>query len=592
MQLWSSSSFLCTAILAGIIGRSAMAAPPQFSIIYTFPAPIPQNASLVVGSDGNLYGTANLTIFSVTPSGTFTNVYSYPPPGPFAYAAPSPMVLGADGALYGISIANSSSVFRLTPDGAFSVIAVGPANFLATPYFGLLAANDGNLYGFGNDANGDGIGIYQITLAGNVTLIHTLDPGAQGTNPNGLIQGADGFLYGTTRDNSASQGHGTFFRMKLDGTLFVITPLPIASANPGPDGERFVVVPYTGLAQASDGNFYGIGADVGGYDDHLVFQVTPAGSLTWLKDLSTPGSLPGSVASGVLMAPMISGVDGNLYGAIQIGSNWTIFQLTTLGVLTPLYQSNLNNGSFSGLVQAPDGTLYGTSPGGANHPSPYIFRFGPGTGGTPTPLLFTGPALLDAQPSFVTQDSVNTTPSGLVSDPNVLIGAGRAVAGAAADGVSRVLLRGATSSTLVYSLLDENMNPIGDSTEYGGLAQVTGPGTPFSNAVSIQPAVVNGNSIAFVAYRAPLDFVRSDPNFNASDQMANSRTVNIQIAAPDGTVVSTYPITLVRPPVVVIHGITSEPRFWKTFKPLVNNCAAPTVSAIRASMCSAPTGRK
>src|SRR5262249_2734728 len=66
-------------------------------------------------------------------------------------------------------------------------------------------------------------------------------------------------------------------------------------------------------------------------------------------------------------APLIQGSDGAFYGTTQSGglSNYgTIFRLATNGALTTLYSfTGATDGAYplSGLVQAPDGFLYGTA---------------------------------------------------------------------------------------------------------------------------------------------------------------------------------------------------------------------------------------
>lgn len=593
----------CAAGCLFLAGSTMGQAPQPFSIIYTFPTQMAvgsrPSTGLVPGPDGNLYGTTPAvstsfgTIFRITPQGSLTTIYSYPTAN-FQYGAPGPLTVGADGALYGVDIASPRSLFRLTTDGAFSILATAPYAFYTNPYFGLLAAADGNLYGVGYDANTDARQIYQISLSGNITLIHTLDPVAEGVGVFNMIQGSDGAIYGLAGNVVGSRGH-TFFAILPQGIFTVIASLPITAntvnaATNQSDSAQCV----SGITEGADGNFYCFG---GGGVSLNIIGLSPSGMLIFYQDVNAPmnGQGPQGSQNPVsqttsqppqildVFAPMVLGLDGNLYGGAEVDSVTSgIFQLSISG-LNVIYTSPKGDGNtvsscYFGLAVGSDGSLYGTCATSTNYPNGYVFRMGPGNGGANSPVQITRLTLLDAQPGFVDADSVNNNPSGLLSDPNLLSGPGRVVAGAAADGVSRVLLRGSTTAPLTFTVADENLNPVGDSTEYGGLAQVTDPGTPFSNSVLIEPVTVSGNSMSFVAYRAPMDFVRADPNFNASDQTANSRTVNIVITASDGTVVSTYPVTLVRPPVVVIHGITSAPKFWKTFSPLVQDCAARTVS--------------
>lgn len=224
------------------------------------------------------------------------------------------------------------------------------------------------------------------------------------------------------------------------------------------------------------------------------------------------------------------------------------------------------------MTQTPDGTLYGALSAIPNSFGS-IYKLGLGSAGAPPSQTITGLTLVDPQPNFVNPGSITANPSGLISDPTMLATNGRTVVGVAADGVSRVLLRGNTSLTLTYTLLDENMNPVGPSVDYGSLIPAVGPSFGFSTSISAQPASVNGESMAFVVYKSPADFVRSDAN-RSSDQMAAMRTVNIQISTAGGTVLTNYKVVLVRPPVELIHGITSSPVFWQSFTPLVTACTS------------------
>ncbi|HEV2473199.1 MAG TPA: choice-of-anchor tandem repeat GloVer-containing protein, partial [Chthonomonadales bacterium] len=119
--------------------------------------------------------------------------------------------------------------------------------------------------------------------------------------------------------------------------------------------------PYAGLIQASDGNFYGTtsasGVGLGGYG--TVYRMTATGAVTVLHSFSGPdGSTP---YSGLVQAS-----DGNLYGTTYSGganSLGTVYQITTGGVLTTLYSFTASDGNqpTGGLLQAADGNLYGTT---------------------------------------------------------------------------------------------------------------------------------------------------------------------------------------------------------------------------------------
>ncbi len=120
---------------------------------------------LARGSDGNFYGTTyaggtNITcasgcgtIYRISPSGTYSNLYSFigfPTDGAQPFAAP---VLGSDGNFYGTTFAggtaNSGIVFRISPSGSYSNLhSFGSRpNDGLEPFAGLVQGSDGNFYG-------------------------------------------------------------------------------------------------------------------------------------------------------------------------------------------------------------------------------------------------------------------------------------------------------------------------------------------------------------------------------------------------------------------------------------------------------------
>jgi pimeloyl-ACP methyl ester carboxylesterase len=145
-------------------------------------------------------------------------------------------------------------------------------------------------------------------------------------------------------------------------------------------------------------------------------------------------------------------------------------------------------------------------------------------------------------------------------DPSGLISQGRAVQGVAADGVTQVILWAPASAPLIFSL------STGDGT-------MTAPGSNnFSTSgVSVGPVNAGASgSVAMAVYQAPIDFVRAG---NSNDATATQRSVTINVLASDGVTVLQSPIsiTLVRPPVVLVHGFTSEPKYWLQFTPMITD---------------------
>jgi len=178
-----------------------------------------------------------------------------------------------------------------------------------------------------------------------------------------LAQGRDGNLYGTTKLGGNGYGYGTVFKITADGaltTLYSFCPRGNCST-----GAR----PLAGLTLATDGNFYGTTSMKGGsgHNDGDVFRITSTGVLARVPFDGTDGMSPS--------APVVQGVDGNLYGTTQIGGTGyggVVFKARPPGVLTVLYnfcsQPNCADGREpkSGLVQASDGNFYGTTYGGGD----------------------------------------------------------------------------------------------------------------------------------------------------------------------------------------------------------------------------------
>jgi uncharacterized repeat protein (TIGR03803 family) len=254
----------------------------------------------------------------------------------------------------------------------------------------LVQATNGSLYGTtisGGNLSlcyGNGCGtVFSITTGGTFTSLDSFDQ-TNGQNPPGspLVQAANGELYGTLGAGGASaglcvngSGCGAIYKITPSGALTVV--YNFCSQSNCADGSS----PYSGLVQATDGNFYGTtaygGANcvaTGGCG--TVFKITPEGTLTTLYSFcSLSDCMDGYYPGGIIQA-----IDGNFYGATGLGGTncaspiancGTIFKITPSGVLTTLYsfcqQSGCPDGNYPGgnypdtLIQAPSGELYGST---------------------------------------------------------------------------------------------------------------------------------------------------------------------------------------------------------------------------------------
>jgi uncharacterized repeat protein (TIGR03803 family) len=82
---------------------------------------------------------------------------------------------------------------------------------------GLIQGSDGNFYGTATTGGAGYEGtIFKITPAGVETVLYAFTGGADGSGPNALIQGSDGYLYGTTSICESWPG----IDITLSGTVF------------------------------------------------------------------------------------------------------------------------------------------------------------------------------------------------------------------------------------------------------------------------------------------------------------------------------------------------------------------------------------
>jgi uncharacterized repeat protein (TIGR03803 family) len=150
----------------------------------------------------------------------------------------------------------------------------------AYPYYGsLVQATDGNLYGTTLGVPGAYGTVFRITPAGALTVLHSFDS-TDGASPTAwLIQATNGYLgylYGTTTQGGANSG-GTIFRITPGGAL--TTLYSFCAQTSCADGQD----PVAGLVQAADGRLYGTTLLGGANGSGTVFEITPAGALAQLR---------------------------------------------------------------------------------------------------------------------------------------------------------------------------------------------------------------------------------------------------------------------------------------------------------------------
>lgn len=290
------------------------------------------NPGLTLGNDGNFYGSflttstsgpSPATFFKITPAGTLTNLYTFASafgPGPNA------LVLGSDGNFYGTTGGGGSegggTVFKITPQGIFTDLHDFSNDFSAPggrgPAAALAPGSDGNFYGTTGGGGTEGLGtVFKITPEATFTTLYSFT-GTDGEGPSALVLGNDGNFYGTTSSGGAPDvDFGTIFRITPSGTFKKIHDFS------GLDGQNT----SAGLTLGKDGNFYGVSAYGGAFASGAAFQITPGGAFTSLysfNDSYTPAAAL-TLASdgsfyGITDGPNVTGAGAGTVFKLSIGS--------------------------------------------------------------------------------------------------------------------------------------------------------------------------------------------------------------------------------------------------------------------------------
>lgn len=402
---------------------------------------------LIRARGGNLFGLTSTTFFRITLKGVFTTLHTFTTGDGLS---PNSLIQGQDGTFYGTMGRGSANgygnVFHIVPamwqfstlhafnksDGAdpeslivkgtvlYGTTQSGGANAGGVLFClntdgssfsdlhdfsfyvdgeqpqGLIVGRNGNIFGATAYGGPDEGGIFfSLNPNGNTfTRLHSLAYKTDGYYAQGFIQNRDNTFYGVTY--LGGPGYvGTLFKMNADGSNFTTTYTftdRIYGANP------------QGLTPGSDGYFYGA-AYRGGNGRGTVFKTTPNGDLTLLYTLT-------GNTDGAYTQDMAQGWDGNFYGVTYQGGTYnagTIFKQTPGGGITTLY--SFTNGDDGGTpssapILGQDGNLYGTIFVGGNYGSGMLYRLTPA-------------GVLTVLHVFTLNDGVN--PNGLVQHPNGLL---------------------------------------------------------------------------------------------------------------------------------------------------------------------------
>ena len=342
------------------------------------------------------------SVYMMTPAGTLTTLYHFQG---YDGVGPRGQLIETNGLFYGttqkggLAITNDvdfatlccGSIFTITPQGTFTSIFSFDSTDGNTADSGLIPNGNGTFFGttygggnsntvFGGTNATDSVGdnvqnppgtVYRVTTAGTLTTVHGFS-GTDGANPGKeAVRGSDGNLYGTTVFGGANNA-GTVYTISSAGTFTLLY-----SFTGGADGAH----PKALLTEGLDGNFYGTTLDGGGSAGKkacgvngcgTAFKITAQGTLTTLHDFNgdPEPAHPGSLTPGT---------DGNFYGTSYTGGTnheGTVYMITPDGVVTTLYHFDVIHGAqpVAGLTLASDGSFYGATSVGGTHDRGTIFR--------------------------------------------------------------------------------------------------------------------------------------------------------------------------------------------------------------------------
>jgi uncharacterized repeat protein (TIGR03803 family) len=243
-----------------------------FSVLYNLDSDTEGNGSnstLTLDGQGNLYGTTYQggpydvgTAFELAADGAFQVLHVFGAVGSSGGGEPIGRLARHGDNFYGVTTTGDSSIFKVTPDGAFTVVYTSFAEgFMGAP----ARDKSGNLYGAYLSGADDEV--YVLSRSGAFSPLHSFTLGTDGGVPVGdMLLTKRGVLYGATARGGPNGDNGTIYKLTTDGKFTLLRGL----AGPPNDGTE----PSGGLVRGPNGKLYGTAIYGGRYGDGIIFSVS------------------------------------------------------------------------------------------------------------------------------------------------------------------------------------------------------------------------------------------------------------------------------------------------------------------------------
>ena len=347
---------------------------------------------LLQGPDGYLYGATSGggsgksgVIFKINVDGTgFQKLIEFDGVNKGSVPTGVPLI-ASNSILYGMTTGGGQNgagvIYSVNTNGSnFSKLRDFPSSAVPVPVGGLIQAADGNLYGltyFGGTTD-EGQLFRMSTNGSGYTGILNFTGNNQVHPIGGLFQASDGFLYGVFES-------GRIFKSTIAGANFSIV------AFSGIDDYGTLPALY----ETSTSEIIGINTVGGANNKGYLFKLSSGGSgYTSIFDFDTDKGFYQSMQD--LSSTVTEMLPGTLLGSVNMGgasNNGVIFKLTLGGTYTKLTEFPVE-AQFprSQLLSGLDGSLYGITEYGGSKGFGTIFKIkADGTGYTKL-FEFTGSA--------------------------------------------------------------------------------------------------------------------------------------------------------------------------------------------------------